>query len=602
MKVLIDYIKDLYRFSKYKFITNLLFMILDGITNGIGILMLVPLLSLTGITGQSSIEIPVLNDALHFMKGYDNSIQLIIILSIYLLLVIMQAFISRKLSILNSEIIQGYAKYLRVSLYAYLVKAEWSCLAGKKKSDMTNTFTNEIVRIASGTIFFLRLTSQFVLTVFQLCVAFMMSVPLTLFVMLCGVIIFIYMRSTFKDSKKLGTSLRLINQELLNQIMEQLNGVKEVKSYGIEETQLQCFEEITEKTKRNLNDFTILQSKSVMFYKIGAAFVISLLFYFSVVFFKIEPAALLITIYIFARLWPVFSSFQNNIQNVLVMIPSFTSLKNMMEDLSEHAELIKPVSNSSCNKMVTGAIRFENVSFHYHNSDGFELNKLNFEIPAKSMTAFVGKSGAGKSTIVDLLLGLLKPTKGCIIADDRIIDEDSIYQWRKCIGYVPQDPFLFNTTIRENLLRFTPAASDEEINHALMIADASEFVQRLTLGIDTVIGDNGVRLSGGQRQRIVLARALLRKPEVLVLDEATSALDNESEYRIQKAVEALAGTLTVVIIAHRLSTIQNANNIFVIDQGEVVEQGTYEELIKTNDGEFKRIMEINKEIWHKSCP
>ncbi len=578
MKTWMDYIRDIYRYSKSKFVLNILFMILDGVTGGIGILMLVPLLSLTGIAGENQLDIPFLNHALISLRSFSDSIQLAMILVIYLALVIVQALISRKLSILNTEIVQGYTKHLRDALYSNLIMAEWFFIAGKKKSDITNTFTNEISRIASGTVFFLRMISQMIVAVFQISIAFLMSVPLTVFVLICGAVIFCFMSKNFKESKKLGGSLRIINQELLSRVTEQLNGVKEVKSYGIEELQRKFFEETTEKTCQNMNRFTLLQSKSTMIYKIGAAIVISLLFYFSVIFLKIEPMALLLIVYIFARLWPLFTSFQNSIQNVLVMIPSYLSLKTLMEELKLNEEGTKSASESTYDKMISGSIRFEEVSFHYDPSDEFALKNLNFEIPVRSMTAIIGKSGEGKSTIVDLLLGLLKPTEGQITVDGILIDPSNMLRWRQSIGYVPQDPFLFNGTIRENLLRFVPAATEAEIMEALRLSVAYDFVERLPDGIDTVIGDSGVRLSGGERQRIVLARALLRNPEILVLDEATSALDNENEYKIQRAVELLSEKLTIVVIAHRLSTIQNADNIIVIDNGEIMEQGTYQEL------------------------
>ena len=575
-----DYIKDICRYSRSGFIRNILFMIMDGITGGIGVLMLIPLLSLTGVTSQSTLNLPFLNDIFRSLKENSESVQLVAILTIYLTLVILQSLISRQLSVLNTEIVQGYTKYLRDNLYSVLVKTEWSFLAGKKKSDITNTFTNEISRIASGTVFFLRMISQAVIAAVQIGVAFLMSAPLTVFVLLCGAIIFLLMGKTFRESKNLGGSLRMINQELMSQVAEQLNGVKEVKSYGIEEAQQRCFKDTTEKTFRNMRNFTVLQSKSAMYYKIGAAVVISLLFYVSVVFLKIEPTALLIIVYIFARLWPIFTSFQNSIQNVLAMMPSYVSLKAMVEELRSNEEIIKSDHDHAIDKMVSSSIRFEDVSFYYEPSDEFVLKNLNFEIRVKSMTAIVGKSGEGKSTIVDLLLGLLKPTEGQITVDGMPIGQSNMRSWRSRIGYVPQDPFLFNATIRENLLRFVPTATEEEIKEALRLSAAYDFVERLPESIDTIIGDNGVRLSGGERQRIVLARALLRKPEILVLDEATSALDRENEYKIQKAVEQLSEKLTVVVIAHRISTIRNAGKIIVVENGEISEQSIYQELME----------------------
>ncbi len=592
MKTLLFYVKDLYQYSRRKFIMNFLFMLLDGITSGIGILMLVPMLSFTGLTAQSK-SIPVISSILPSLQELKLSTQLMIILGIYILLIILQSMLSRRLTRLNTEIIQSYTKHMRVNLFQHLVKAEWSCFIGKKKSDITNAFTNEISKIASGTIFFLRICSQAVLTVFQLAIAFMMSVPLTVCVLLCGIIILIFMKTTFRDSKKLGVSMRSINQELLAQITEQLNGVKEVKSYGIEPSQIECFEEINAKTEHNVNQFTKLQSTSSMYYKICAAVIISVIFYVATIFMKIETTALLIIIYIFARLWPVFSSFQNNVQNLLVMLPSYMSLTSMMKELQEHEEKIVLNATPGGYKLLSSSIRFEGVCFRYFNESEFELKDLNFAIPAKSTVAFVGKSGSGKSTIVDLLLGLLKPTKGLIKADDTVIDKASMQQWRQSISYVPQDPFLFNSTIRDNLIRFSPAASEDQIYRALLLSDAMEFIEKLPMGLDTVVGDNGVRLSGGQRQRIVLARALLKEPDILVLDEATSSLDNESEFRIQRAVEALSGKLTVIIIAHRLSTIRNADLIYVIDQGQIVEQGNYEQLAKGN-GTFQRMVEAHE--------
>ena len=192
----------------------------------------------------------------------------------------------------------------------------------------------------------------------------------------------------------------------------------------------------------------------------------------------------------------------------------------------------------------------------------------------------------------EMLLGLLRPDSGEISVDNVCIDEERVKEWRKCIGYVPQDTFLLNNSIKENLLRFNPAAKEAEIEEALELAAAKEFVDKLPKGIDTVIGDRGVRLSGGERQRIILARALLRKPLLLVLDEATSSLDNENEHKIQKAIENLRGQTTIVVIAHRLSTIKGADNVIVVENGEILESGPYLELETKENGYLKRMLEI----------
>ncbi len=593
MKVFMHYVKDLYTFSKKKFISIVGLMIIEGLSSGIGLLMLIPLLTITGISGQRTLNIPGTDNIINQLTDYPLQVQLLLVLCVYLLLIVFQSIVRKTLSVLNVDIIQGFIKYLRVSLYKKILKSEWSCFVRKKKSDITNFFTTEIMRIGTGTVCFLRIISQLVVSVFQFAVAFMMSVPLTFFVFICGAIVLWVMKSTLAESKKLGESLRCINQNLVSQIMEQLNGIREAKSYGIESVQLHSFNKTAEGVRRNLVDFIKLQSKTTLLYNISAAVVICILFYVSIIFLKIKPAALLIIIYIFARLWPSFKTLQNNLQNVIVMIPSYAALQSLYNDFEFHEEKLSEVNNIVKIRF-DDPILFENVCFYYDGSKGFELKNLNFVIPAKKTTAIIGKSGAGKSTIINLLIGLLKPVKGQIKIGDTIINEQLLYPWRKNIAYVPQDPFLFNSTIKKNILQYTPDASEEEIKDALRKASALDFVTSLSKGLDTVVGDNGVRLSGGERQRIVLARALLRKPQYLVLDEATSSLDTENEYKIQNTVETLSGSLTIIIIAHRLSTIRNADNIIVIDKGQFSEQGTYDELSGQNESYLAKSLELLK--------
>jgi len=589
VKTLIEYIKDLYSYSKRNFILNIAFMVLDGLTGGVGVVMLVPLLSLAGIAGRDG-SVPGLGALASFLGQYDKTLRLVFILLIYLLLVTIQALIGRMLSILNSEIVQGYTKHLRVSLYKSVIETEWACFRGKRRSDITNEFTNEINRISAGTINFLRIASQIMVTSFQLCVAFLMSAPMTLFVLICGVVIFRYMNGTFKASRQLGNSLRRINQDFTARVTEQLNSIKETKSYGIEEAQCERFEAIADKTRKNFNDFARLQARTNLIYKIGAAIAVSVLFFLSIVYFRVDPTALVVIVYIFARLWPSFTTFQSNYQSLIAMLPSYAALKETVAGLRAHTEKVNGSPITPQNRLRPSSVRFQHVCFKYEDAGGFALKDIDFEIPARSMTALVGKSGAGKSTIVDLLLGLLKPDTGAIMADDLVIDEHSLRAWRREIGYVPQEPFLFGGTIRENLLMFNPGVSGEEMEEALRLS-AADFVQKLPDGLDTVIGDSGLRLSGGERQRIVLARALLRKPALLVLDEATSSLDGESESRIQRAVEALSDRIAVVVIAHRLSTIRNADTIIVVDDGKVVERGSYTELSRKEGGFFRKMRE-----------
>ncbi len=239
---------------------------------------------------------------------------------------------------------------------------------------------------------------------------------------------------------------------------------------------------------------------------------------------------------------------------------------------------------------IDDGFEYKGVSFSYpgHNS---VLNDINITIKKGAMTAIVGESGSGKSTLIDLLLGFYEPDKGVILADKKPLQEFDIYSFRHHIGYVPQDTILFNDTVKNNLLWSNEEATEKDIVEVCKLANTHEFIVNLSDGYDTVVGERGVRLSGGERQRIALARALLRKPELLILDEATSALDSRSELLIKSAIENIAHETTLVVIAHRLSTIISADSIYVLQKGRIVGQGTSAELLN-NDGNFSHMAQL----------
>jgi ATP-binding cassette, subfamily B, bacterial MsbA len=225
-------------------------------------------------------------------------------------------------------------------------------------------------------------------------------------------------------------------------------------------------------------------------------------------------------------------------------------------------------------------IVFENVSLSYSNDQSFALRDLNFTIPKNQVTAFVGQSGAGKSSIVDLLVGLYQPTAGQIKVNGNRLEHYNQSSWRQHIGVVSQDTFIFNASIIDNLRYGAPEATYEEVMQAAKAAQAHQFIMDLPDAYETTVGERGYRLSGGQRQRLALARAILKQPEILILDEATSALDSESERLIQQALAKFQQDRTVIVIAHRLSTIVEADQIIVLEKGQLVEQGSHRTLMQ----------------------
>jgi subfamily B ATP-binding cassette protein MsbA len=245
-------------------------------------------------------------------------------------------------------------------------------------------------------------------------------------------------------------------------------------------------------------------------------------------------------------------------------------------------------------EQVKGDMAFENVSFAYEEEKEV-LHNISFEVKSGSVVALVGSSGSGKSTIAGLAASFLNPQSGKITIDGQDMSKVNLNSFRQHLGVVLQDDFLFEGTIRENILFPRPNASEEELQQAVEAAYVDEFTDRFDEGLDTLIGERGIKLSGGQRQRIAIARAVLANPKILILDEATSNLDTESEALIQKSLAKLTEGRTTFVIAHRLSTIRKANQILVIENGRIAEEGTHDELI-AKEGRYHNLFTYQARI------
>ncbi len=241
------------------------------------------------------------------------------------------------------------------------------------------------------------------------------------------------------------------------------------------------------------------------------------------------------------------------------------------------------------------SIVLNQVDFKYEGQESKAIDGISLAIPFKSTVGIVGSTGSGKTTIVDIILGLLRPNSGFIMVDDTLINNTNIRTWQKTIGYVPQQIYLSDDTIQANIaFGHDPNNIDfKNIQNAASIANLHDFIiEKLPNGYNTKIGEQGVRLSGGQRQRIGIARALYYDPEVLVFDEATSALDNLTENAVMEAVSSIANKKTIIMIAHRLSTVRDCDNIFVLDEGKLVGEGSYDQLMNTNL-EFQKMIKFD---------
>ncbi len=295
----------------------------------------------------------------------------------------------------------------------------------------------------------------------------------------------------------------------------------------------------------------------------------------------------------------LFASISSSVMTLINVYPSMASGREAVRSLSEIicADDIEHDDGNKVPKRLGGNVDFCNVSYHYPNAEKTVVKNFDLHVSAGERIAVVGSSGSGKSTIMNLLIGLLSPTEGEILIDGMPMSEISMQKYRQFLSVVPQNSILFSGTIRENITYGLDMYGEEELQRVLDDANVREFLPSLPSGLDSQVGEHGDKLSGGQKQRVSIARALIRKPRILILDEATSALDNVSEFHVQKAIDRLVQERTTFIVAHRLSTIRNADRIVVMEEGKAVEIGTYDELMALGNKfcELERLSRIREE-------
>ncbi|MBE6948026.1 MAG: ABC transporter ATP-binding protein [Ruminococcaceae bacterium] len=579
-------LRDVWQTDKKNFLLLLILNIGVAITSSFTIVILIPLLDLLNISAGDQQSVNIL---LRPFVGMSIEERAIVLVAIYVGLTLLRAALTAIAAVRQNVYMERYQLRLRKDIYDAIGTAGWETFSSRSHSDIISLLTVQCGKARACLQGIVTFIASFFSALMQLMIALWMSWPLTLAIFVVGGGFLIAFRPLLKKSKEYGKQSVTVNKELHEEIRNQLNSIKEIRAYGAEEHHEELFENIN---KRSFDiHFRTAQLRVVpqFCYSIGAAILIALAFVFNIFVLKTGTAQLVILVYVFARLWPVFSSWQGQLQGIQSNLPAYETICQCIEELSHGARKTKTKEGIlPFEKEVT----FRDVCFTYQNGDEEVLTDINFTLPCGSVTALVGRSGAGKSTTADLLLGLLQPTSGSILIDGQELTQDNMGSWRKAIGYIPQEPLIINATVRENLLRFHPDATEEEVIAALKKSLAWPFVEKLPKGLDTVLGDKGTRLSGGERQRIVLARVLIGKPRLIILDEATSALDYESESFIRETIRSLRENTTVLVIAHRMATIRGADRAIVLQNGKLVEQGTLQELLDKETGYLSDMVSV----------
>lgn len=368
-----------------------------------------------------------------------------------------------------------------------------------------------------------------------------------------------------------------INAEVTGRLTETLNGVRVIKGFNAEEQENKTFERGVEQlflnVKKSLTATAIITSSSTFLIGLASAGIMGIGGYYMMNHSMTLGEFVQFTLLLGFMVAPIvqMSNIGSQLTEAMAGLDRTQELMNMEEEDNPETRTIQ-LDN------IKGDIVFDNVSFSYEESKEV-LHTISFQAPSGSVTALVGSSGSGKSTIAGLAATFLNPSKGKVSLDGIDLAEVNLSSFRTHLGVVLQDDFLYEGTIRENILFPRPNATEQELLEAVKGAYVDEFTDRFDEGLETVIGERGVKLSGGQRQRISIARALLANPRIIILDEATSNLDTQSESYIQKSLGKLMQDRTTFVIAHRLSTIQQADQILVIEEGNIVERGKHDELI-----------------------
>lgn len=567
----INYVLD--RKQKINLILLLIVIFIGAFVELLGVSAILPVVNVA--TSPETIEQTWYLSWIQQTLGLQDAGQMLIVLSVILIIIyILKNVYVTIMYNMQYSFIFGNQKKLAVKLMDCYMHQNYLFHVSKNVAELQRNVTSDVNGFFTVVLNFLQFLAEI-----SVCIVLVIYLLMQDFVttMAVAVLLFIFVGLFAGIFKKIlgekGRKNREVNVQVTKWILQSFSGIKEIKVINAEDFFIDNY-------NKYYSQFATLQRQQSMltFLPRPVMETVCICGLLLAVILKLtidssDIASFIPTLSVFAiaafRMLPSFNRITGYLGGIMFSIPSIDAI---YKDLKEVEQLLKQreiIEKIDENMSLTKSIQMEHVSFKYPESDKWILKNANIEIRKNSSVAFIGASGAGKTTAADLILGLLEPEEGRILVDDTDI-RTNIAAWHQKIGYIPQTIYLMDDTIKANIAFGVDAENvdEERIYTALKEAQLNEFIEQLPDGINTEIGDRGVKLSGGQRQRIGIARALYRNPEVLVLDEATSALDNDTEKEVMEAIDSLHGTRTLIVIAHRLTTIQNCDEIYEVGNGQ----------------------------------